>query len=166
MRLGEALTRGAFLSITPGLVPPSMGGSQEQDASTPLPLLIIALYDNSGFTSTTPDPSQPVQRPTMSRKTADSPVPPSASGRTSAMARWDASSPAPSTSTSGAGGLPRHRRRAFERQQRHLDLAALLSVQLNPTDSRCKNNWRPMCCKYDFSRQDIVLYPRQRRTPV
>ena len=37
VRLGEALTRGAFLSITPGLVPPSMGGSQEQDASTRYP---------------------------------------------------------------------------------------------------------------------------------
>jgi hypothetical protein len=42
VRLGEALTRGAFLSITSGLVPPSMQGPQEQDVSTPLPLLIIA----------------------------------------------------------------------------------------------------------------------------
>jgi hypothetical protein len=48
VRLGEALTRGAFLSntsnkrVTSGLVPPSMQGSQEQDVSTQLLLLIIA----------------------------------------------------------------------------------------------------------------------------
>ena len=158
MRLGEALTRGAFLSDTScAAIDAGISRTGRFHPATPvdncaLRQLRIHEYDCR------------ILRNRFSRL-ASATVGFWQDG-TSAMARWAASSPAPSTSTSGARGLPRHRRRAFERQQRHLDLAALLSVQLNPTDSRCKNNWRPMCCKYNFSRQDIVLYTRQRRTPV